>query len=210
MMFWRSCPPMTSMCHPNYMFYSFWVDVRKTTKRNAVIFSLDEVVFLYEVWYNFEFRLFNFRWIWVVFEGVTRLKVPLGTQGGARVDDGKHSEEWLELRWESVSFLNRGVWGDWAGKLIHWWDFYRFGVFLVRYFLEENRVCRCVGSKIVFSLFFNGFFGFSGGSEPRSARAGAVQTQFFIFEAASKQTQCFLNFYIHFKVISGIDGFQMR
>ena len=33
-------------------------------------------------------------------------------------DDGKHSSECLELQLESVSLLNRGVWGDWAGKPI--------------------------------------------------------------------------------------------
>ena len=47
---------------------------------------------------------------------------------------------------------------------------------------------------LVRRLFFLCFFSFSGGSEPRSARAGAVETQFFIFEAASKKTQFFLDF----------------
>ena len=52
------------------------------------------------------------------------------------------------------------------------------------------------------------FVVFSGGSEPRSARAGAVQPQFFIFEAASEQTQFFLDFYVNFRVTSGISGFE--
>ena len=52
--------------------------------------------------------------------------------------------------------------------------------------MEENWACRCaVGSQIVFRCFVSS----SGGSEPRSARTGAVETQFYIFEPASKNTQ---------------------
>ena len=54
--------------------------------------------------------------------------------------------------------------------------------------------------------YFNIFISFSGGSEPRSARVGAIQTQFFIFEAASEQTQFLLDFYFHLRVISGINA----
>ena len=39
------------------------------------------------------------------------------------------------------------------------------------------------GSQVEFSLFF---LWFSGGSDPRSARAGVVETQFSIFDVASK------------------------
>jgi hypothetical protein len=41
-----------------------------------------------------------------------------------------------------------------------------------------------VGSKVSFSLLF---VSFSRGSDPRSARAGAVETQFFILGVASKR-----------------------
>ena len=41
-----------------------------------------------------------------------------------------------------------------------------------------------VGSKVVFSLLF---WCFPRGSDPRSARAGAVETQFFILGVASKR-----------------------
>ena len=44
-----------------------------------------------------------------------------------------------------------------------------------------------IKSVLVRRLFFRCFFTFSGMCEPRSARAGAVETQFFIFEAASKK-----------------------
>ena len=59
-----------------------------------------------------------------------------GDLGVPGLDDGKHSPEWLELQLESVSFLNRGVWGDWAGKVIGRWDFHWFCRYIMGYFLE--------------------------------------------------------------------------
>ena len=55
------------------------------------------------------------------------------------------------------------------------------------------------------SCFF-AFVRFSGGFDPPSARAGAVETYFSIFEAALKKVR----FVVDFKRISGINGFQIR
>ena len=97
-----------------------------------------------------------------------------GRQGGTESDDGKHSLKGLELQWESVSLLNRWVWGNWAGRVKDWWDFHTKRGYLLSYFLEENLACRCVGPQIDFSPFSSVF---AGGSEPRSARACAAETQ---------------------------------
>ena len=43
---------------------------------------------------------------------------------------------------------------------------------------------------------------FSGGSDPRSARAGAVETQFSIFGVVSKRVSFLLQFWMHFWYIS--------
>ena len=72
----------------------------------------------------------------------------------------------------------------------------------LNHFLEESWACRCVGSQIV---FFGIFVSSSRGSEPRSARAGAVETQLFIFEPASKKTR----FSNNVKGISDTNGFQI-
>ena len=53
--------------------------------------------------------------------------------------------------------------------------------------------------------FFFAFLRFSGGFDPSSARAGAVETYFSIFEAALKKV-CFL---MDFGRISEINGFQI-
>ena len=52
-----------------------------------------------------------------------------------------------------------------------------------------------VGSKVSFSLLF---VWFSGGSDPRSARARAVETQFAIFGVPSKGVSFLLQFSWHF------------
>ena len=54
--------------------------------------------------------------------------------------------------------------------------------------------------------FFFAFVRFSGGFDPRSARAGAVETYFSIFEAALKKVR----FFVDFGRISEINGFQIR
>ena len=54
--------------------------------------------------------------------------------------------------------------------------------------------------------FFLAFACFSGGSDPRSARAGAVETYFYIFEPALGKVISFADF----GSISGINGFQIR
>ena len=59
---------------------------------------------------------------------------------------------------------------------------------------------------LVRRLFFIAFACFSRGFDPRSARAGAVETYFFIFEAALKKVRVFDDF----GNISGINGFQIR
>ena len=59
---------------------------------------------------------------------------------------------------------------------------------------------------LVIRSFFFAFACFSGGSDPRSARAGGVETYFFISEAALKKVR----FFEDFGSISGINGFQIR
>ena len=54
--------------------------------------------------------------------------------------------------------------------------------------------------------FFFAFVRFSGGFDPPSARAGAVETYFSIFEPALKK----VSFSDNFGMISGINGFQIR
>ena len=54
--------------------------------------------------------------------------------------------------------------------------------------------------------FFFAFVRFSGGFDPPSARAGAVETYFSIFEAALKKVR----FFVDFGRISGTYGFQIR
>ena len=54
--------------------------------------------------------------------------------------------------------------------------------------------------------FFFAFVRFSGGFDPPSARAGAVETYFFSFEAALKKVR----FLVDFGSMSGINGFQIR
>ena len=54
--------------------------------------------------------------------------------------------------------------------------------------------------------FFFTFVRFSGGFDPPSARAGAVETYFSIFEAALKKVR----FLVDFGSMSGINGFQIR
>ena len=83
---------------------------------------------------------------------------------------------------ESVSLLNRGVWGDWAfqaetlvGFLLPWIGFFES-------FSAESQDHWCVGFA---GLHFFGFVHFSGGSDLRSARASAVETQFSMSEAAT-------------------------
>ena len=56
------------------------------------------------------------------------------TREGPEWDDGKHSLEWLGLQWESVSLLNWGAWGDWAGAAKHLWDFHTFCRYLLAHF----------------------------------------------------------------------------
>ena len=51
------------------------------------------------------------------------------------------------------------------------------------------------GSQVAFSLFL---LWFSGGSDPRSARVGAVETQFFIIDVASKGVSFLVAFWEHF------------
>ena len=54
--------------------------------------------------------------------------------------------------------------------------------------------------------FVFAFLRFSGGFDPPSARAGAVETYFPIFEAALKKVR----FFVDFGRISEINGFQIR
>ena len=54
--------------------------------------------------------------------------------------------------------------------------------------------------------FFFAFVRFSGGFDPPSACAGAVETYFSIFEPALKKVRFFENV----GSISGINGFQIR
>jgi hypothetical protein len=54
--------------------------------------------------------------------------------------------------------------------------------------------------------FFFAFVRFSGGFDPPSARAGAVETYFSIFEPALKKVR----FFVNFRRISGTFGFQIR
>ena len=54
--------------------------------------------------------------------------------------------------------------------------------------------------------FFFTFLRFSGGFDPPSARAGAVETYFYIFEPALGKVISFADF----GSISGINGFQIR
>ena len=54
--------------------------------------------------------------------------------------------------------------------------------------------------------FFFAFVRFSGGLDPPSARAGAVETYFSIFEAGLKKVR----FFEDVGSISGINGFQIR
>ena len=62
--------------------------------------------------------------------------------------------------------------------------------------------CGCVGSQVVFFAFVR----FSGGSDPRSACTGAVETYFSIFEAALKKVR----FFEGCGSISGINSFQIQ
>jgi hypothetical protein len=59
---------------------------------------------------------------------------------------------------------------------------------------------------LVRRTFFFAFVRFSGGFDPPSARAGAVETYFPIFEAALKKVR----FLVDFGRISEINGFQIR
>ena len=106
------------------------------------------------------------------------------------------------MRWESVSFLNRGVWGDWAGAVIDCSDFHTKRVEFRATFQGKIGL---VGVLVRRSFFF-AFACFSGGFDPRSARAGAVETYFSIFEPALKKV-CFVQ---NFGSISRISGFQIR
>ncbi len=54
--------------------------------------------------------------------------------------------------------------------------------------------------------FFFAFVRFSGGFDPPSARAGAVETYFSIFEPALKKVR----FFVYVGRISGTFGFQIR
>ena len=53
--------------------------------------------------------------------------------------------------------------------------------------------------------FYSVFVSSSGGSEARSVDAGAVETQFSVFEPASKKHGFFWNV----QAISGVNGFQV-
>ena len=98
--------------------------------------------------------------------------------------------------------LNRGVWGDWAGELIHWSDFHTKRVVFLSYFSLKIGL---VGVLVRRSFFF-AFARFSGGSDPRSAGTGAVETYFSFFEAALKKVR----FLLDLGSISGINGFQFQ
>ena len=107
--------------------------------------------------------------------------------------------EWLELQLESVSFLNKGVWGD--GVVIERWDFHTKRDYLLSNFLNGNRACRCVGSQIGLSLFLLAFL--EGPSLDHLAPAWSKRS--FSFSSRSRKRQGFSN---HFKGTSCINGFQ--
>ena len=76
--------------------------------------------------------------------------------------------------------------------MLHAWGV--LAVKIVQNFCHRAPFCCtfwCVGSKVAFSLLF---VWFSRGSDPRSACAGAVETQFFIFGVASKRVQQLLEY----------------
>ena len=83
--------------------------------------------------------------------------------------------------------LNRGVRGDWGGSVIGWWDFHTFCRYLWAFFRRK------IGSVsvLVRRSFFRNCFCFSGGRDSGSARTGAVETQLFMVEPASKKIRFF-------------------
>ena len=83
--------------------------------------------------------------------------------------------------------MNRGVWGDWAGAGERLVGFPRF----VAMFWATCWSKIGIVGVLVRRLFICSF---SGGPESRSARAGAVETQFFMFEPASNKAQSFSEF----------------
>ena len=84
------------------------------------------------------------------------------TRGGPEQDDGKHSLEWLELRWESVSLLNRGVLGDWGGAVKDSWDVCSHGLIFLSHFQKKTDF---TGVLVQWSSFL-GFVCFLGGPTP--------------------------------------------
>ena len=60
----------------------------------------------------------------------------------------------------------------------------------------KNRHPEHVGSQVAFSTDI--LLWFSGGSDPRSARAGAVETQFLMFDVAFKSVSFLIAFRTHF------------
>ena len=109
---------------------------------------------------------------------------------GLEQDDGKHSLESLELQLESVSFLNRGVWGGWAGAVKEWWDFptgsdYRFELLLTG--KSVSWVCWFAGRL---SLILFGFL--EGPSLDPLAPARSKRS--FSFSSRPRNRQGFLGF----------------